>query len=300
MSESPQEEILSSEIDDLLDQEDPEFRKDLSQMAEIQPEVELDEEGALSELAEPLMDDEDTEEKSRLKKIIGGLKAQLGYKLQRLQLRTRNFIFNVILFLKTRPKEFFGFVLSLVLYQVKKVKALLGRFAALPRRHKLIVFVVFGLSVGVVFLTVKNLKGVWLPPLKPPIISSLGEVADQEFLHSSKDLEMFYRAFPRTPDLFLFEKFKVNLKPSSEHPNPMGAFEVVLQLDSKDAAVEVQGRQVEFHDLIQREFESQTYPSLVTDLGKRHLKELIKRSLDERLSQGWVEDVHFQTFILKP
>lgn len=300
MSETPQEEIVHSEIDDLLDQEDPEFRQDLSKMAEIKPEVELDEEGSLSELAEPSADDDELEEKSRLRMILAGLKSWAGYKLQKLRLRFRNFVFNTVIFLKTRPREFLGFVLSIVLYQLKRVTAATQKFKALPRAQKLLVFVVLLLSAGVIFLTVKNLKGVWLPPLNPPIVSSLGEVADQEFHHSSKNFEMFYKVFPRTPDLFLFEKFKVNLKPSSGHPNPMGAFEVVLELDSKDAAVEVQGRQVEFHDLIQREFESQTYTTLVTEPGKQHLKELIKRSLDEKLSQGWVEDVHFQTFILKP
>lgn len=294
------EEDVSNDIDALLEQEDPGFKRDLSQVAEIKPEVELDEEGSLGEITEPPVDDDETEEKSRIRKIGARLKSQLGYRLQRFKLRVRNFIFNIIVFLRTRPKEFFGFLLSVVRSQLKKLKALLQSFGALPRNQKIIVMIVLVMSVAVAFLTLKNLKGVWLPTLNPPIVSSLSDVADRSFSYSAEKFEMFYKAFPRTPDLFLFEKFKVNLKPSAGHPNPMGAFEVVVELDSKDAAVEVQSRQVEFHDLIQREFESQTYPSLLTDLGKQYLKDLIKKNLDERLSQGWVEDVHFQTFILKP
>ena len=167
------------------------------------------------------------------------------------------------------------------------------------------IFAVLFLSVGVIMLTVKNLKGVWIPTLEEPVITSLSQVADaihelESVATQGEKAESFFTAFPRSPDLFLFDKFKVNLKPGPDHPNPMGAFEVVLELDSHDSAVEMQERQVEFHDLIQRDFESQTYPSMLTESGKKALKELIKSDLSQKLSQGWVEDVHFQTFILKP
>lgn len=287
-----------AEMDALLEQADPDFKQDLNQVAEVKPEGELDDEGSLGEIPDQQLEN-DVEEAQSLGRFAR-ITRYFSFRLQRLKIRFTRFLFEALLFLKTRPKEWVGYVLSLLKVGIKFIQQLLGRFSALSKSQKGLVVFVLLMSVGVVLLTLKNLKGVWLPQLNPPIVKSLAEVADEVFPYSMKDQEMFYRSFPRSPDLFLFEKFKVNLSRSPGHPNPMGAFEVVLELDSKGAAIEVQDRQVEFHDLIQREFESQSYPSLLSDLGKQHLKNLIKKNLDERLSQGWVEDVHFQTFILKP
>lgn len=297
--DQPQEQEIE-DIDQLLDEEDPGFRQELSEVAEIKPEVELDEEGALEDFSESDFEEGAEEEKSRVKRLLFRTRTNLSYRLNRAKIFLTSLIFNSFIFLKTKPKELVGFLLGQLKIVAGAVKGLFSRFAALPRKQKGLIFVIFGLSGVVALLTIKNLKGVWLPNLNPPIVYSMSQVAEKEFLISGSESLMFYKAFPRDPDLFLFEKFKVNLKPSSNHPNPMGAFEVVLELDSKAAAIEVQSRQIEFHDLIQRNFETQTYPSMLTDLGKMQLKNLIKKDLDERLSQGWVEDVHFQTFILKP
>lgn len=296
---NPNEEIALDDIDAILDKEDPSFREDLSQVSTVQTEVELDADGSVS-ISDEFEEETTTEPKSKFKKIISQFKAGIRYRIQKIKLRLTNMLFSALVFLKTKPKEFLGFLLV----QIKAIFGVIGAvfksFGALSRIQKVTVFAVLLASVGVAMLTLKNLKGVWIPTLNPPLINSMAQLAEQEFTYSGESFEMFYRAFPRNPDLFLFNKFKVNLKPSEGHSNPMGAFEVVLELDSKDAAVEVQSRQVEFHDLIQRQFEGQTYPAMLTDLGKQHLKNLVKKNVDDLLSQGWVEDVHFQTFILKP
>lgn len=297
--DQPQEQEIE-DIDQLLDEEDPGFRQELSEVAEVKPEVELDEEGGLEDFSESDFEEEAEEDKSKIKRFLFRAKSNIGFRLSRVKIFFTSIVFNSIVFFKTKPKEFFGFLLAQVKAVVGLIQALISRFSALPRKQKGLVLIILSLSGVVALLTMKNLKGVWLPSLNPPIVYSMSQVAEEEFLISESEGQMFYKAFPRSPDLFLFEKFKVNLKPSASHRNPMGAFEVVLELDSKSAAIEVQSRQIEFHDLIQRNFETQTYPSMLTDLGKMQLKNLIKKSLDERLSQGWVEDVHFQTFILKP
>ncbi len=288
------------DIDELLDQEDPEFRKELAGVAEVQTEVELDADGAIEEFSENDFEEDDEAPKSRWSRINHRLRSGLGNVLHRLKLSATRFVFEFLIFVKTKPRELLGFLGVQLKVLVLTIKGILGKYSRLPRAQKGLVFCILLLSGLVGYLTLKNLKGVWLPVLNPPVITTLSEVADNKYVSSIKESEMFYRAFPRSPDLFLFEKFKVNLKPTAGHPNPMGAFEVVVEFDSKDAAVEAQSRQVEFHDLIQREFESQTYPSMLTDLGKQQLKNLIKSQLDDLLSQGWVEQIHFQTFILKP
>ncbi|MAQ36775.1 MAG: hypothetical protein CMO21_06030 [Thioclava sp.] len=295
------DEIALDDIDALLDQEDPSFREELTQVASVQTDVELDEEGSLGELQDEGLNEEAEEEpKSKFKKILFNIKANLKFRFDNFKRFLSQKFFQFLLFLKTKPKEWLQYVLAQLKVVLGFFVAWKNRFAALPRKQKGIVFGVLILSVALIFMTYKNLKGVWLPTLNPPLIQSYYQVADKEHFYGGEDFELFYKAFPRDPDLFLFDKFKVNLKHSEGHRNPMGAFEVVLELDSKDAAIEVQSRQIEFHDLIQREFEDQTYPSMLTDLGKLRLKNQIKKRLDVELSQGWIEDVHFQTFILKP
>lgn len=80
----------------------------------------------------------------------------------------------------------------------------------------------------------------------------------------------------------------------------MGAFEVVVKVDSRDSAIEVRDREVEFFDLVQRVFEAETYPDLSSKPGKIKLKARLKREMNEILSQGWVQEVSFKTFVLKP
>jgi flagellar basal body-associated protein FliL len=80
----------------------------------------------------------------------------------------------------------------------------------------------------------------------------------------------------------------------------MGAFEIVVLLDSKDTAIEVADRQVEFFDLLQRVFEEESFNDLETELGKSKLKSHLKRELNQKLTQGWAKDISFKTFILKP
>ncbi len=110
---------------------------------------------------------------------------------------------------------------------------------------------------------------------------------------------LFFGAFPQDPEIYL-NKIKVNLKAGPGHPNPMGAFEIYVQVDSHDTAIELQHRDVEMHDLVQRVIEGTSYTEVVTDLGKNRLKGLIKKEIDHALTQGWVADIHFKTFILKP
>ena len=80
----------------------------------------------------------------------------------------------------------------------------------------------------------------------------------------------------------------------------MGAFELIVLLDSKDTAIEIRDREVEFFDLLQRVLEEESFADLESELGKQRLKGRVKRELDQKLTQGWIKDINFKTFILKP
>ncbi len=82
--------------------------------------------------------------------------------------------------------------------------------------------------------------------------------------------------------------------------NPMGAFEFYVVMDSQDAALEVQARQKELHDRLQRAIEDQTYADLISPLGKKRVKDLLRNELNGVLTQGWVKDVLIKTMVLKP
>lgn len=294
--------ISLEDLDSLLDQEDPSFNADLKAVAQIKPESEIDTESSVDLPDEAGAEDDFTnsQDLGRWHQVKLRVQNSLSFQWQRLKQISLRAMTQSLYFLKTKPIEFVKYFLSQFKALFGALGLLLRRFSNLSKTQKLIIFILILLSVGVVFLTMKNLKGTWIPSLNPPLVISLSQVADATFPYSGGGSEMFYRAFPRDPDIFLFKKFKVNLLPSEDHANPMGAFEVVIEVDSKEAAIEAQDREVELHDLIQREFETQSYPSLLTDLGKQQLKNKIKKAVDDRLSQGWIEAVHFQTFILKP
>ncbi len=90
------------------------------------------------------------------------------------------------------------------------------------------------------------------------------------------------------------------MKRPKENENPMGAFEIIVLLDSKDTAIEVRDREVELHDALQRVFEDESYGELESESGKGRLKSRLKRELNAKLTQGWVKDVTFKHFIIKP
>jgi flagellar basal body-associated protein FliL len=132
-------------------------------------------------------------------------------------------------------------------------------------------------------------------------LKSLEHHADNvETYETAAGAESFYAAFPQEVHEFLFKKMKVNLRRTSENPNPMGAFEVVVGVDSQDTAVELRDREVEFHDMLQRLFEEELVTELDSETGKKILKGRVRKELNGKLTQGWIKEVHFKSFVLKP
>jgi flagellar basal body-associated protein FliL len=301
-AQTPSSEIPLADIDALLKAEDPEFTQSLDEVRAVAPDSAITIEASVT--AEPEQMDDKIEgefQGSRWEKLkLRYRTAMMGFR-QRLKARLRQFGKDLLIFLKNRPKEFFFFLLAIAKVAAQKAVVPLKAFqeASLPQRLVMLLLVAMVAAAG--WILRHNLKGVWLPHINEPILASFTDVADHvETFDRQDDGESFYAAFPQERYEFLFGKMKVNLRQTPENPLPMGAFELVVVLDSKDTAIEVRDREVEFSDLLQRVLEGESFNDLSSELGKARLKSRIKRELNQQLTQGWIKDVNFKTFILKP
>ena len=206
-----------------------------------------------------------------------------------------------VVFLKTRPKEFFFYALSVARVLRQEFMVPVRAFQEASQLKRSAALVLIAIAIASLWVLLANVKGIWLPQISEPILNSFESVADHvQTFQPKEEGESFYSAFPQERHEFLFPKMKVNLRRTSDSPNPMGAFEVIVLLDSKDTAIEVSDREVEFFDLLQRAFEEESFTDLESELGKNRLKSRLKRELNQKLTQGWAKDISFKSFILKP
>ena len=303
-SPSPKvEEIPLEDIDKILEAEDPEFAKDIAEVRSVEAAQDVELEATVVTDADDFPTESAIEDKPA--KGFARFKNKIKMSLSAAKLRLKNRLItavqDLITFAKTRPKEFVFFLIRIVKLLAKNALIPVAAFRAAATPQKIAFIVLIGIATLSAWVLLHNFRGVWLPKMHEPILRSFEEQADSvETFDPKQEGESFYSAFPQEIHEYLFPRTKVNLKATKESPNPMGAFEVIVQLDSKDTAVEVHDREVEFFDALQRVFEEETAGDLETVLGKDRLKSRIKRELNQLLTQGWVKDISFKTFILKP
>jgi flagellar basal body-associated protein FliL len=298
---SKSEEIPLEDIDRLLATEDPEFAKSLEEVRAVDSNKEVIIEA--DAIDEGLVVDEQIEVKpeGRLARWRHALRMRLMTMKARAKHRLMSALSASVVFIRTRPKELLLYLIAMARATISSLQVPVKAFRAANRWQRLGALAMILCFVAALWVLLANVKGVWLPQLNPPILHSFVPLADHLETFDRKDPgQSFYTAFPQERHEFLFPKMKVNLKRTAENPLPMGAFEVIVLLDSSDTAVEVHDREVEFSDLLQRVFEDETFPDLETEIGKNTLKSHLKRELNQKLTQGWVKDVNFKTFILKP
>jgi hypothetical protein len=168
------------------------------------------------------------------------------------------------------------------------------------RARRLMATVLMALIAASIWVLVHNLRGIWLPALTSPILRSFEPYADRVENYDPKDGLSFDSAFPPERFEFGFRKLTVNIKRTSEHPNPFGAFEIIAGLDSRDTAVEMSDREAEFSDVVQRVLEQESFEDLEKDLGKSRLKGRLMSELNRKLTQGRVKEINFKSLILRP
>jgi len=295
------EEVSLANMDKLLAKEDPGFAQKLEEVrqVEIDKDVVLEPEVSAESLEKVAADK--SKPPGRLKRLWMRLVLVFKSRLKRFKEVLIAFFKATLIFLKTRPKEF-------ALYSISLIRAL-GKACLIPfvafrnatRYQKALALVFLAVVSATGWTFYANLKGIWLPYMTEPILHSLEPYADKVTNYDKgEDTESFYAAFPQERHEYLLPKIKVNLRRTQDNPNPMGAFELVILVDSRDAAIEVRDREVEFFDLTQRVLETESFVDLATDLGKSKFKARMRNEMNKIMSQGWVKEINFKTFILKP
>lgn len=304
VNQLPSQEVSLEDLDKMLDVEDPDFNKGLDEVRVVEADPNVVIEASVTEEnlgTEVQGADSEIDGERGPRRLLVRFKFWRASLRDRIKERIKAFFKASQVFLKTAPKDFFFYAL--------KTMKVLGKQAAIPvtgflrasRAQKILIVTLLALCAGCVALVIANVRGIWLPQLNPPDLRDFSRVADWVDTYDPKDpLEDFYGAFPQERHEFLFNKFKINLRASGEHPDPMGAFEIIVLLDSKDTAIEVADRKVELFDAIQRILEDESFPAMESELGKERVKSKIKKELNGHLTQGWAKDVNFKTFILKP
>lgn len=295
-------EISLEDIDRLLDAEDPDFAKQLEEVRSVEVDKSVNIESDVPG-EDGLNNEAQSEPKpeSRAQKIRAWIRTKNAAFRQYLRVRLTTARKDSIIFLKTRPKEFLFFSIAIIKMLLKKAMIPLRAFQSANRAQKITVLILISMMAGMLWVLKSNIKGIWIPQINEPLLTSFEEHADWTESYDPKEGgESFYSAFPQDRHEFLFGRMKVNLHATPENPNPMGAFEIIVQVDSKDTAIELRDREVEFFDYLQRVMEEETFASLETEVGKSKVKTSLKRELNKKLTQGWVKDISFKTFVLKP
>ncbi|MBX3021544.1 MAG: flagellar basal body-associated FliL family protein [Bdellovibrionales bacterium] len=293
-------EVPLEDIDRLLEQADPEFTKSLDEVRAVEVDKSIEIEATITD-DELEGGEQASPTESRWRRMRTRVRLSIFAFRQRLKNGIINFAKSALVWLKVKPKEYALYSIATAKVLAKKSAVPLVAFRNAERSQKILVLLLFAMAGVSLWILAANFKGIWLPKLTEPILRNLGQNAEWvESYDPKQEGESFYTAFPQERHEFLFQRMKVNLRRTAENPLPMGAFEIIVLLDSKDTAIEVRDREVEFFDLLQRVFEEETFVDLETELGKQKLKSRLKRELNQKLTQGWVKDVNYKTFILKP
>lgn len=298
---SKEGEIPLEDIERLLAEEDPEFAKEMAEMRSIETDANVVIESSVEGDTVEGEASTEVEGLSRVQKWRERFRLWRVSTRANLKIKMKAGVKASIAFLKTEPKRFaiwlFGAAKVGAVYAVIPLRA----FRDSSRTRQLTILGLGGIAALTGWVLISNFKGIWIPHLTEPILGTFTPKADWVETYDTKDGgESFYSAFPQERHEFQFQKIKVNLRRDSEHANPMGAFEIVVQVDSKDSAIEIRDREVEFFDELQRIFEEESFSDLETEIGKARLKSRLKAGISQKLTQGWVREVNFKTFILKP
>ncbi len=154
------------------------------------------------------------------------------------------------------------------------------------------------------FISIRTIQGNLLPKTEKAWVANFADHADGTFKYDLNGaFEDFNDPLLHPEFVVLIERVVVNLSrtpDARESANPMAAFELYLQTDTQESAIEIKDRNVEIRDAIARSVERMTYPDLAEEDGKTKLKLLIRKDLNEVLTKGKVRRVFFKTIVLNP
>ena len=229
---------------------------------------------------------------------------KIPHRLSTLKLKMSNEVMALVLgswrILRHKIPQFFVSLSSSVVRMGQLIHQLFQYVKTQPWQQKIIFFIMALSFIGFTALISYNLKGRWWPSLFPDYVRDLSLVADHVEAYDVRDQISLNESFQQTEFTVLMDKMIVNLRRTPEHQNPMGAFVFYIKVDSKETAVEIKDRKIDLSDSIQRTLESLTYEELNGPGGKTQLKSLVRRAINQSVSQGKVRDVYIEMMITKP
>lgn len=171
-----------------------------------------------------------------------------------------------------------------------------------PQRLALALAICGFISLPVIAML--TVRGQILPKVQKAWVANLADHADAVFTYDQTGpFEDFNDPLLHPEFVVLIERTVVNLRRTtsvSENVLPMAAFELYVQTDNQDAAVEIKDRNVEIRDTISRSVERMSYQDLVGEEGKAKLKLLLRKDINALITKGKVRRVFFKTIVLNP
>ena len=305
-------EISLEDIDSILDQEDPDFNKQLEAISNDKELASAQDIGSLSLSTDELLKEDIKEEKRKkfterfpklyklahpFRKVKDFVKTSLvSLRNQFLLLITKT-----VSFLKNDLIDLLKYSFSQLGLGLKKVFAAIGFVLATPLKTKIIVSTMIILIGAGGFLLYSAVKGKFFFLWQDNMLRDFRTLSDQNFtIKASEKWEKVYSAFPQPEYSVLIDKIVVNLVRLNVNTNPMAAFKVFLTTDAQSTAVEVKDREKEILDLFARVAEEFSYEEMVTKEGKDKFKTKLMDAANQVLNQGEVNNVNIETLILKP
>jgi len=167
---------------------------------------------------------------------------------------------------------------------IKKIKIIFSSF--------LIISLPFGIWHGVK-------KFLYFAP--PGTVTDLSLFAESRIPLSQDDLtEDFLRSSRTPPNIFLINRFVVNLSGRGESGNPMLAAEIYLESLNPHALAEIKRREGFFRDNIINFSSQWTYEELATSEGKERYLNALRDELQTKINKGQLSRSYFKSIILKP
>jgi flagellar basal body-associated protein FliL len=119
-------------------------------------------------------------------------------------------------------------------------------------------------------------------------------------LKSDEPMEDFYNTIRVPKNIFSLRRMVINIQPSeSSGPNPMVAYELSLETNSKEALVELKDREGEIIDQIQRSIEQLTFDELSAPEGRDLVEDKVRARVNQILTLGQVRHVYIVAVIFK-
>lgn len=289
---SEEAELISlDELDKLIDQNDPDFHKNISQVTEVKD---------ISSANIELLDLDKILAEEKLQKVsfrialarrLLFLNGMIGF-IKRLFLRALK---EGLPFLIKQTKNFLGVV-------QKKITATLSAFKYLSVSKKLAIVGITLLSIFLGLFVYRSLTVGIIPQGNPLFVNSMEEWAKNVSTYSKdSSFEQFYDSPRVKQNIVALRRAVVNLKPSAgSGPNPMAFFEFFVEGNSTDVAVELKDREYEIIDVVQRLMEDNSFAQLDSIEGKQNLLENIRKELNSLLTRGKIRRVYIKQAIIKP